>query len=559
MSRIRQYGFFVLGVVAFLGVSLFPTTHWVVRGQLGALLGQGFPMFKSWQEHPETVRQKTEQYPYALAEALTTVRSTLPTDTETNRSPDITSLLQLQERFPNQPSLCAHLLRFLSVQAIALDYTEYSKLTGSPPEEEAKVKAEDLALFRKIALRGEKLDPNNAYFTAMRCVAELVANQEESALKTLQKAVQKPQWNTYTVEEGSATWEATKATYGNFSVLSYLAIHKSVELSHLPLLRNLSRVLVGVAIRKELAGNPTEGVIIRKNLSRLATKLRVEDSQILGNLVGVALNRIVVQRPGGSPTRRFAETLSDEDVFVAKAGDYVTYLKRIGEEKEAKRFAQEVEDGTKLIQLTKDYEQADVELPGLTTLGIAWALGGFILLNLFWVAVLGGIALLLERSGFAEPTQTDKQFNRFVGCLGWGIALSTIVGIVSLLALLVSVPFLNSYRLLLEGLGQSLSDRDLGRTVIRSARSTLSVPFGILCVAVIRSFFKKDPLKPVLIRTFRATALPMVGLLLLLFAVSTVVVGQKEEELLRRYTKMQGHEGRFYAMTLGRTWHEPVD
>jgi hypothetical protein len=356
-------------------------------------------------------------------------------------------LLPLAPRFNDRPAFHAHVLRFLSGDAVYLQRDEErlsSRYTGpSDWKKPHPLRPVDLRAFLHAAARGEELDPENAYFPAMATVGYLVAERDKEAFAALERAASCPKYEDYSSEEAWAriNWE-TKVR-GEIGAANRYLTSMSGLTPHYRSLRALSRTVTGLAIQAEQVGQTAKGLALRRNVARLGAVMREESIVRTGAIVGMNMITEVAKRPGGVPlppespqpfasmgegmpsmsgpgmdgpagaidgpvdapnsapvpstttAKSPAERLQDE------RAEYLSYLNRIGAKDEAQRYAAEcirndAERGNE--QFNVDSEGFTRLDRGIERLGRLWGVGFFLLLNTFWMLIAGGVSALWARS-----------------------------------------------------------------------------------------------------------------------------------------------------------------
>jgi hypothetical protein len=204
-------------------------------------------------------------------------------------SSPLKELHALRQRFPNDLGLHALLLhRKMSELVLRRDRTEkiFHKKHLSPNRAPTAPKRwsnpDAAARMLTLAREGERLEPQNGFFTLMRAVALLEMKRDEEAVQALIEASRKPIWNSY---ESWLTEAYYKAVY-----LSQ-AWHRSVkpEMGYTflqfspwtfweppPQYVRMTRLFVGLAAAHEKRGEWHKGVAIRVALARLIARMRYQ-------------------------------------------------------------------------------------------------------------------------------------------------------------------------------------------------------------------------------------------------------------------------------------------
>jgi hypothetical protein len=111
-----------------------------------------------------------------------------------------------------------------------------------------------IARMRADCARGEKLDPENAFWPLMMASVHLAAHEDAQALASLARAAKKSVWREYVQHEVAMHREYAEFRYGEQGYLGELVRQTSILFPHYAQLRGLSRALVGQAILLEQPG-----------------------------------------------------------------------------------------------------------------------------------------------------------------------------------------------------------------------------------------------------------------------------------------------------------------
>ena len=205
-----------LAVLVFSALFFVPQTGWILRTQL-RMLASTLPekaLMLSLGIEPEKVGLSKEESARVKAltkQRLSQVAERFPDDerlqiafvlatSEHDLLPD--RLRDLLRRFPNSPMLHAAILRYDCLKRIHLDRKELYLLSESPvPTKLLRSDPRHLVAFEGIAAKGERIDPDNAFFPMMRAVALFAAHRDEEALQALMRASRKSRWDDYALDE----------------------------------------------------------------------------------------------------------------------------------------------------------------------------------------------------------------------------------------------------------------------------------------------------------------------------------------------------------------------
>ncbi len=620
-----------LGVL--LALLVWPATRWLVSAQLAlaaqvrssgavqsyALFDNGPAMRDALQALHQTAIRHPDDYRLQLADALAYPPATglLTSKVKVER------LHELAARFPDRPSVYANLMRFTTQGEVQLYRDEESLLTGDPVPHHKTVQGnpqntpEQLAMFDAAAAEGERLDPDNAYFPFLRACGLFAAHHDEDALAALRRAAEKSQWHEYYQDEVEGEWQLQEETFGHTGVLPRIGFSAAILFPHLAQLRATSRVAIGLAIEAEQAGRFEEGLAIRDAVRRCGGLLRVQAPSLIGSLVGIAITRITLQRPGGTPLIHSVSTEGDYHAREREARwleerlrDYDAFLQRIGHPEKRAEVDAEITAGIQVRTLiANNLNRMPFGDTSFARLILLWTAGIVLLSSAFWMLALGGMAALLGsirciRSGHGLP-----RYARRGVALGLIAALPAGMDIVQntspilefhLAIFLISVGLV----LMLPGLTKGEKLRSLGVFGLSLAGALLlgslyvwqmrngvhpflqvfsslisdengaqsgtpSFPFWPLWIIAalplltlvtfgILSLIWRVPLSVGLARGCRGSAVPVACILLLLYGVLVPILVRQEGRTEVGMQRTVQHEGRLMAELSGKPWPGPV-
>jgi hypothetical protein len=395
---------------------LAPATGWLVRSQMQRLVSP-FPWLLAFMKDigiKETVGNVTGDP--GFADRLRNAADRLPDDcpAQIARSvgaPNRTAALRaLVPRFPANPSLYASILRFAAQNEVRLTWKEpvlpdarsalpdgKEIMTGGG-EQEFVPAPDRLAAYEQDAARGEQLDPDNAFFPAMRAAGLFAARRDREALDVLRLAAAKPRWNDYVREEVLGKWRLLQAASGDRSVIPRAALLASVLLPHYAQMRNLARVAMLKAVAAERASRAGEGLAIRRDVMRLGSLMRTQSTFLLGSIAGADITQLALLRPGGAPSPEEARYNLKPEERRKTLDAWSAYLRRIGrsgEEFRAREAFGAGEQVRRIVEVGRD--QIPSFQPMLPLVGW-WLAGLFLLSNALWMLLLGGAAARLART-----------------------------------------------------------------------------------------------------------------------------------------------------------------
>ena len=158
-----------------------------------------------------------------------------------------------------------------------------------------------IARMRTDCARGEKLDPDNAFWPLMMTSVYLAAHEDAQAFTALSRAVSKPVWREYVQDEVAMHRMYAEFNFGEQGYLGEFVRQSSILFPHYAQLRGLSRALVGQAILLEQAGRTQDALKMRTALRKVSYRISVESTSDIGSLVGIAMHSISTGGINGIP------------------------------------------------------------------------------------------------------------------------------------------------------------------------------------------------------------------------------------------------------------------
>jgi hypothetical protein len=305
-------------------------------------------------------------------------------------------------RFPTDAAARAHQLRHMTPGAVWIERPEAGE--GKSPQSRPAARAagnqprpEALRRFALAAAAGERLEPANGFFDAMRAAGEFSARRDEEALRFLHAAATKPTWNDYAVEETRARWKLLEAAYRDHGALQKLPASWELLFPHLALLRASARMSVWHAERREQTGDEAGARAIRGDVMRLGVRMTDGSPMVIGKLVGIAIFQIGVSPPPPPPGQP-PPSGSREAREKAARERYLARLARSGQTAEAAWVRDRVErlDATR-AQISRAAELS-AHLVCLLRFQSAWIIGLVLLEQIGVMLLLWGAAFLLAWS-----------------------------------------------------------------------------------------------------------------------------------------------------------------
>ena len=262
-----------------------------------------------------------------------------------------------------------------------------------------------ISRMRADCVRGEKLDPENAFWPLMMASVHLAAHEDAQGLASLARAAKKPVWREYVQDEVAMHREYAEFRYGEQGYLGELVRQTSILFPHYAQLRGLSRALVGQAILLEQAGRAQDALTIRMALRRVSLKISLQSTSDIGSLVGIAMHSISTGRVNGIPplkAKSGKDGTTEESRKAATLGNmerYRDHARAVGQPSEASEAMRDFK------RLTDDRErltwgtESDWEiLFGKVQSSLVGA-GGVLaaVMNVGWIMLLGMFASVVIR------------------------------------------------------------------------------------------------------------------------------------------------------------------
>jgi hypothetical protein len=552
------------GLGLLFALAIWPGTGWLVRSQFalisgtpGALAAWETPSIAGWQlgfrgSEPgrffsafEVARQEFKRVANANPNDPQIQLATLSVPATNDLAP-VEEFLRLARAFPNDPAICAAVLRDECRGRIRVDREEARFAMDHPWHQEVRSAgcddSEALAWFDLEALRGEQLDPANAYFPVMRAAGLLISHRDPMALAELRRASQMQVWDDYCEAEFQGDLKLADQALGRGSALDRLGWADSIMLPHLAVVKRTCVTAAGLAVEDERAGRKAEGLAIRLDVLRVGELMRARSANMIGALVGVAIERGAMTSPGGkaSPDVHPGEAdSSDQQIQIADA--FKSYLNGIGRPDEVPELDKAEKASVESIRIAASGRGSIDSMHD--AVGVNWVLDVVVLSNILWVVLLGVAGTLLAR----HPRIVSRQ------SLPRAWKIGALVG------------------LLLAGAGSAFQLQYSLWPIVRATVDltmethmpawepvtfgiALSGPILTVVVLTITSLACRVPLSIGLTRGLRSWAAPVACVLLIGYAALLFRTVRSESNLDDAITAMSRHEGQYLASLQGKNW-----
>jgi len=470
---------------------------------------------------------------------------------ETNSGPADQTVIRLRAlvpHFPESPALNATVLRYMCMSQVKVDRDEEYLFTGDKPPNRpagARVRVSDAYdTFDQLAAKGERLDPDNGFFPAIRAIGLFGRNMDIDGLAALDRASGKPRFEEYLSLEARGRWRLSEGAYGRRGAFSKIAVYAAILFPHYAKLRSAVRMAMFLAVEAEKAGRKEEGLAIRHSLMKLGSLLRSEAQPGIGSLVGIALSAISMGRPGGEPMLKSNAGISGEQSAHQRIDRYCDYLERIGRPDEAKWVRSQAKaDALAREIIKKGMDLSPMAGKPIANLMMHWGACILLLTDIFWLTLMAVLSLLLARTRAAS------------GIIPVLVPMVLFAGLVAFTWNARATEMFATYGFVIDNLtsgSNSPPKFSLPPAVIRvvTVVAGLLVPLLVIIAGLVVKYSRKVSLS----KALAATALPVVCLLVLLYCGEVVITMNQERKVDAGLDRMVQHEGPYLAEMLGRRW-----
>ncbi len=239
----------------------------------------------------------------------------------------------LAAQFPDRPELLAAILRAEARDTVQIwRDTEFentmqghaSRYTAQPDRV-----ASTLDVFKQyenVAIAGQRLAPDNAFFPYMRAVSLFARHADAEALAALKEASLAKSWDSYSWVQEASMWKLCQEAFGTTSEAVHATSYAASVFPHLTQVTNVARMAVLSAVRAELAHHPQEGVAIRHAAMQCGALMRMNAHAALAQLTGINVVELQRLRPGGALVNE--DLLSEPQRDQLEHQSYLTWVGR---------------------------------------------------------------------------------------------------------------------------------------------------------------------------------------------------------------------------------------
>lgn len=449
----------------------------------------------------------------------------------------VARLRPLQVRYPKSPELYAALLQHGS-QCLGDVGNEYraaspkyqpmrDAIDPRPAHPSPRVSFAD---FDAWAVAGERLDPHNAFFPAMRAVGFSQQHRREDALTAMERAATKDRWSEYDRELAAAVFNLPREAYGRTDpfvspgVVSMMPDSSTLRNALFETTRDASRTAVA-------AGHIEEGLRIRRSAWKLARLWRLHSGTAIDAMSSTVVTSAALDGLGGTVKRD--TRLTDEAQRAANRRVILAYLERTGHTADADYLRRDMADRDEMYGIIKAGSAKSNSVGVMVQAMATWIAAVALLGVAFWMALFGVAASWV--SGAKE--RRNKR---------------VLASFVVLMALAVWQAYGS------QGFGgpSPLRLAPLALTLLGLALFVFTVPFTLAVVLSITALVRRKPFRKSVSAWLRASLIPTACVAALLF-VAVSFWGVKPQRAFREYVEGQvTHEGRYFAHLIGKTWPE---
>lgn len=535
-----------------VALALLPDIGWLVRTQWHTLFSPRPATVALREWRLEAVRSPD---PAWLRGRLAAVARQHPDDyllqlawTLEQEHPSRVDLRPLLPRFGNRPALLAHILRYDTAGRVRIQRSEewaFAPAAERPnPASLTPPSAQHLRAYEQIAERGERVDPENAYFPLMRAIGLFAARRDKEAMEAIRRASRKPRWDDYLWEEKEARLHLVQVAFGEPLAISQFLNGYSVPEAHWLSIPSLGRMVRYLAHTLERRGKAQQAADLRLAMLRCASRIRSQSSSSVGSLVALATASVATAVP--SPPRSARETEVQYRERLQR--EFLATLRRLGREADARWAQQEFHAMEETHALLREGTSPRQWLRMPLRWVRAWTA------NLLWLWLLIGTALLWGVYAVAARTALQQ------GLAPYGVLLVTVSLAGGAVLLSPAAEFPTQVLAVLAYMVQAEGSQPefvvipplLARVAAAALVSFLLLMLGTL-VGVWGMLRGAEP-NQALVEGMRRSAPFLIGLLAALYTLSLVHTTRLEGEWQRDLQAWRQHEGKFYAAQLGKRW-----
>ncbi len=240
----------------------------------------------------------------------------------------VAAMEELAAELPTQPAIRAAAISAYCGPASGRSVLDVRRESDPPPWDDGSERRRVVARLLTHADAGQRSDPQNAFFPAMRSLALYAIGDKAGSLRALHEAAQANEWRDYVADETVARWVMRRELTGLARVWDGAADLASARFAHYARLRSLGTLAAHEAAGCELAGDAAGGAAIRADALRVGGLVRAESSTFVGTFAGIAIARRAISQPDDRASLRAAAIQERGEAAWDRrlAGRYVRYL-----------------------------------------------------------------------------------------------------------------------------------------------------------------------------------------------------------------------------------------
>lgn len=510
-------------------------------------------------------------------------------------------LPDLAARFPDNRAVIAATLRYAAGANIRIRLDDL----GTPQAAKAVNRQRDVggplrgnySVFDSLAARGERLDPRNAFFPAIRSVGLYAAGHDAEAQRCVIRAAGLPDWNDYVADEVTGAWRLADRALGPGNTLVHAGTVGGMAFTHFAQLKDAASRIADEAGRRERAGDGAGAASLRLDLFKIGASMRVQSTTFVGAATGTSIQDVAISRSLGKRGLKGAAAAS------LRRAEFERFLIANGHASEVpwvnKQYALR-EEMWKTLSL--GYDRFDFTR-GVTTFG-DWVVAGLVFLDgALWVLLFGVLCAILNRTVLTSGPEEGPHVSRqtygaaaAVGCSAlfwflsaelttvpkvlvpvvaggllcmfvWLVATTGAKGLLkAVLAALVTLPIAAVLAALVLWLGRGFAAADA--LLSGNAGNAFSAPetapglaaLGLVIASLtalalaIAARMRGEPVVVTVIRRYGNWAVPVACALMLVYGSIAVRTARMSAELNQSLKQIVRHEGQFYAGLAGKQW-----
>lgn len=536
---------------------LLPATRYLVRSQM-QMEALTYSTETNLPAERAAAARMSDDYPVQLALAAETPSPfavMLGTDPMAQSKARNRRIAALIPRFPNSPSVCANLLRYMMLGEVRMQRTD-----GDPPPASAvpaipyQPSLEAREMFENAAQKGVQLDPDNAYFRMMQAIGLFNAHRDSEALDALKAAGRCSHWAEYYQDEASGQNRLQAAVYGERGAVQRVNNAANLLFPQYASLRSEARLVRYLAGNAELAGNTEEALAVRHALMRCGGLMRSQGNCYITTLVGIAITNIGTASPGGIQNHATLSSSHNtgeeaEQLRAKRLQSYYTYLESIGHPEEAVWAKTEIAAGEQARAIgAEGLKNSVFNGRDFSHIGFSWLANIVVLSSALVLLALGAAASL---AGTMRPKRT---------LLAWRSAYALLVlGGIGLwqwnAAHVGMAPFVEIQKMFSDMSGNRMDGQNdaLG---IQLLTFGLSVLVPVLFVGLIAgiALFQRVPLATGLGRGLRGAAIPGAAMLFLVYGASLLPTVHAESVIKTELVNTARNEPSYFAECIHKVW-----